>query len=582
MKRKETVTLIIVLILSLVFIRCSMKSSNESTGDSPDTNGNPVRYILHLLKARGTMELKSEAVTDTYEAYFHIPIAFREQVPVYLDIRGDELVDYRFVRLSPPNVIVCAVMKKAVYSKLEWEAWVMVREVQSASSGLPSVVAMPSPEELPADTRKWLGATSCVQVDDPLVRETAASVRDDNDNLRQLSNRIAFYCRYDIVNGLHHDPWSFDAVSALKWGNSCTGHAHAGAALFRANGIPARSILNISASIAGSLMDMHWIIDYYLPGHEWIKMETTSGEDEYESQNTVIVMVCEPEYENPLFYPCGIEGFWFSSDPAVGIPDWGLGHYSVFGPHIDMTGEEIDRIHTTGLEVWDRYIDVRGINLTPEEQGYVESADLHREDALAKLRNNNPRETITALQNALDNLEKIEINPVHTVFFDDFENGGSGWSHGGTGDEWELGAPAYDSITAYSGTNCWGTDLDDTYENNADCWLLSPVIDLANLSCAYLSVYIRNSLAGDDAQEVFFDPLWLDISTDGKNFRPLCTAMGGVNDDPEVPDNGGWGFLALDLTRYVGSSVRVRFRLQSDAGGVNAGAHIDDFHVYGR
>lgn len=58
--------------------------------------------------------------------------------------------------------------------------------------------------------------------------------------------------------------------------------------------------------------------------------------------------------------------------------------------------------------------------------------------------------------------------------------------------------------------------------------------------------------------------------------------MGSVNDDPQIPDVGGWSRIVLDLSPYAGNVVRVRFRFQSNYRGVQAGSYIDDFHVYGR
>lgn len=570
-----------VIISLLVLNQCSLKSTTADNNNANGAEEGPRAY-LRLLKATGNLRIHHKASTDTYEAYFHIPIAFEEQVPIYLNVESSDLIDYRFLRLAPPNVIAVATMRKADWSALTWEAFVMVKDIRSSSPVLPSFVALPSPGELPEETLKWLGATSCVQVDDALVRETAAEVKGNIDNLRVLSNAIAEYC-YQIPLGPDHIPWSFDAVSALKWGNSCTGHAHAGAALFRANGIPARSILNIT-TLTTMLMDMHWIIDYYVPGSGWIKMETSWGQNGFRSYKTVVVMVCEPEYENPLFYPCGIEGFWFSSDPAVGIPNWSQAHEAVTGHPIEVPTNKLEQFYDLALSAWDRYVDTRGINMNPEEQEYIETAFHYQEDAKEELWvQNNFDNGFTAVQNALTELEKIRLNSFQTVLFDDFEAGNTGWTHGGLRDEWELGTPTYDSITAYSGNHCWATDLDHTYENNADCWLLSPVISLENFSCAYLHVNIRNSIADDWEQQIFPDSLRMEITGDnGQTFTPLCTDMGGVNDDPEVPDKGGWGFLALDLTRYVGQKVQIRFHLLSDDENVQAGAHIDDFHVFGR
>jgi hypothetical protein len=58
--------------------------------------------------------------------------------------------------------------------------------------------------------------------------------------------------------------------------------------------------------------------------------------------------------------------------------------------------------------------------------------------------------------------------------------------------------------------------------------------------------------------------------------------MGGVNDDPEIPDTGGWNMLHLDLTKYIGQTVQIRFCFQSNDENVQPGSYIDDVKVYGR
>ncbi len=70
-----------------------------------------------------------------------------------------------------------------------------------------------------------------------------------------------------------------------------------------------------------------------------------------------------------------------------------------------------------------------------------------------------------------------------TVYATDFESGAAGFTHSGTADEWELGNPTFAPVTGCnSGTNCWKTDLDNTYEASSNQTLLSPNINLAGLS----------------------------------------------------------------------------------------------------
>ncbi|UCH97935.1 MAG: choice-of-anchor J domain-containing protein [Candidatus Aminicenantes bacterium] len=587
MKPCKTLNLLLLLFLSLFLIQCAVKDSGGSEpGDSnPGTDPEtPSQPVLQLIKATGNLRVETLSSTDTYEIYFHIPIAFEDQVPVSLRIESEDLLHYRFLRLAPPNVIVAATMQKSASAEINWEGWVLIRRIKDASLEMPSYIQLPTREQLPENTRKWLRSTSCVQVDAPVVQEKALLVKDNTDNLRILSNSIARYCKNEIPWRFPHKPMGFSAVYALKWGNSCTGHAHAGAALFRANGVPSRVLLNILTDYP-SPMDMHWVIDYYIPGYNWHKMETSQDIDLLSPDRVVVVMVCEPEAENPLFYPNGIDSYWYSSDPAVGIPQWGKGHLSESGPRYSLPENDIEELYSLSLSVWERFVDARGIHLSDTHQNNLDTAYAFQQAALSHLQSESVDNGKAALRDALENLETIQLNPIQTIYFDDFENGVNGWTHGGTGDEWELGVPAYisdNTFTAYSGNNCWGTDLDNTYENNADNWLMSPVFNLESLSCAYLSVYIRNSLEGDDYHRTYDDPLWLEITADGQTFLPLCTYMGGLNDDPEIYDKGGWSFLALDLFRYIGEKVQIRFRMRSDADQAYEGVHIDDFRVYGR
>jgi len=76
------------------------------------------------------------------------------------------------------------------------------------------------------------------------------------------------------------------------------------------------------------------------------------------------------------------------------------------------------------------------------------------------------------------------------IWFEDFETGGPGWTHGATTgvDDFEIGAPAgrsgwgwLDPGAAFSGTQCAGNDLgqttDGAYAAASNCWLRSPPID---------------------------------------------------------------------------------------------------------
>lgn len=537
-----------------------------------------------FVKMTGNLQVTGNTNNETYEAYFHVPITSTDQVPILVEVESPHLINYRFLHINPSNVIIAARMKQhADSTNLEWKAWVLVKE--NRYPNFPGFVTIPKLSQLPDSVKKWLTPSDCVQSNDPLIQEKADSIRGNTTNLIKLADDICDYC-YNIPWWKSwpppHLPLSFDAIHALKWANSCTGHAHVGAALFRANGVPARVLLDIPLNFANLNSDQHWIIEYFVPNYGWVKMETSTGENPFRLSNQIITFICHPEHEFPVFYPWGNEGLWHTSDPDL-LLNWGRAHngHIIYG--IQNSLDTVKLASSLTNSVFHYYSSYWGINLSSAQQTTFQNAFNYQKSALDNIKNKDIDRYTINMQNALNMYKSIDIEPVSTIFFDDFENGSNGWTHGGTQDEWELGAPVFGLTKAFSGNNCWGTDLDNSYENNAECWLKSPSIDLGSYNCAYLSFGIWNWVEDINyGPEGIFDKIWVDITQDGTIFYPLCNQMGGVNDDPEIPDIGGWNNVVLDLTKYLDKTVQIRFRFESDEKDAQFGSYIDDVHVYGR
>ena len=552
----------------------------ERTLPGPDGSGRSDPTRIFLRKAIGYhLDITQVATTETYEVYFHIPVPFQEQVPILVTVESPYLVDYRFLRLNPPNVIVAARMLPGAPTYIDWTAWVLV--IENTYADLPSNVPIPTQEELPDSVLQWLAPTDCAQRDAPIVQEIAAEIRGTTTNLIQLADDICAYC-VAMPWTFDHSPLSFDAVYALNWGNSCTGHAHAGAALFRANGVPARSLLNLPTWASG-YFDMHWAIDYFVPDYGWVRMETSIGQHPTYPQDEIVTLASNPEDEYPVFLPCGIEGQWHTSDPAMGMlnPNWAGTHRADAICAFAESSSKIWEAHALTQAVFAHYADCWGINLMSAQDAALQAAYVEQTAALESFQGMDLDGYIDHMQTALSWYETIGLPDTTTIHYDDYEGTLNAWSHGGTQDEWELGTPTYGPATAHSGTRCWGTDLDDTYENSADCWLLSPWIDLSDLSCAYLGLWIWNWVQ-DITQGYVHDPFWVEITLDGETYLPLSNHMGGGNDDPEIPDVGGWNYVVLALTKYAGNSVRIRFRFSSNLATTQPGSYVDDIHVWGR
>jgi hypothetical protein len=526
--------------------------------------------LLYLRRVTGRVWVYGRASCDTYQSYFHVPIPFYEQAPVLFELACPQLIDYRFVQEDPPNLSVAARMARADSTILDWTAWVLVK--QNTYADLPSYVAIPTPDQLPDSVKPWLEETDCCQISAPIVQQIADSLRDTTTNLMKLAEDVGIFCAR-MPTSSPHEPYSCDAVHALTWGNACTGHAHAAAALLRANGIPARIL--VSALVATDYW-MHWIIDYYVPGYGWVKMESSYGTNPMPPQDRLVVRACNPSDEYPVWFPYAVEGEWHSSDSAC-TGGW-FGHSAFAVLALGDSSERVDYAIALTNWVFNCYSACSGILLAPAESAAFALGLGHQTDALACIQAGDLPGYIIEMEQALIDYQNVNLVPTETFFSEDFENGPVGWTHGGSQDEWELGVPTYGPASAHSGLNCWGTNLYGPYANNDDCWLQSPRIDLSRLASADLSFWIWNSVQDQYA----FDPVWVEASGDGTMFNQLTSGMGGVNEDPAIPSTGGWHHVFLDLAQYLGDTVRVRFRFRSDNSVVFAGSYIDDVRVTGR
>lgn len=133
------------------------------------------------------------------------------------------------------------------------------------------------------------------------------------------------------------------------------------------------------------------------------------------------------------------------------------------------------------------------------------------------------------------------------------------------------------------------TDGNGDYQNNADkTWTLDQTIDLTNATQAMISYYAMWEIEAD------YDYCQFQISTDnGANWIGQCGNYtveginqggwsGGVQPDGEPVYEGtqsSWVLEEIDLSDYIGETIKVRFRLESDGGVRMDGFYFDDFEV---
>lgn len=171
-----------------------------------------------------------------------------------------------------------------------------------------------------------------------------------------------------------------------------------------------------------------------------------------------------------------------------------------------------------------------------------------------------------------------------TLYSTDFESGDGGFTHSGTQDEWELGTPAFAPITtANSGSNCWKTDLDNSYNASSNQDLVSPDIDLttvvgnvtvewaqkfhiesANFEHAHVEI---QEVGGGGATRRVWE--WYDATMNNTVGNPTST----------IAESGGWQLRRADISEFIGKTIRIVFHLDSDTTVQLTGWAIDDVAV---
>ena len=171
-----------------------------------------------------------------------------------------------------------------------------------------------------------------------------------------------------------------------------------------------------------------------------------------------------------------------------------------------------------------------------------------------------------------------------TVYQSDFEADDGGFTHSGALDEWERGLPTFVPITTCnSGTNCWKTDLDNTYDALSNQNLLSPNIDLSGLTPPVVVTW-SHRFHVESATFDHFNVTAREVGnpTNAVNlFEFIDATMNDVVGNPTVTiaESAGWGRYTRTIDSFAGLNTELNFHLDSDNTVQLTGAAIDDVSV---
>lgn len=163
------------------------------------------------------------------------------------------------------------------------------------------------------------------------------------------------------------------------------------------------------------------------------------------------------------------------------------------------------------------------------------------------------------------------------LWFEDFEAGGIGWTHGATtgSDDWEIGVPAgrsgtgwFDPPLAASGTRCAGNDLgqttDGAYPATTESWLRSPPIDCSGFAGIRLRIKRWVSCAGPSDH--------IEVRANGNLVWTSSFQLIGET---------GWNTQEFVLSSFDNQPANLlEFRLSSDGQFHYGGWNIDNVEIY--
>jgi bacillopeptidase F (M6 metalloprotease family) len=159
-----------------------------------------------------------------------------------------------------------------------------------------------------------------------------------------------------------------------------------------------------------------------------------------------------------------------------------------------------------------------------------------------------------------------------------------GWTLTG---EWQCGTPSVvGPATAFSGSNCLGTVMNNNYSNGdtfAATTATSPQINLVGASTPSLTFKVWLST------ESCCDGFNVKVSNDGgATFAVLSTVTPAYTKSLGTPSEQcwgsdqsamGWQTYTADLSAFAGQNINLRFAFQSDGSVVYPGVYIDDVVV---
>ncbi len=184
--------------------------------------------------------------------------------------------------------------------------------------------------------------------------------------------------------------------------------------------------------------------------------------------------------------------------------------------------------------------------------------------------------------------------PVGTLIYsEDFEPSNGGYTHTGAADEWEYGTPATvatttanpvaEFSTCNSGTGCWKTDLDGTYEVSSNQDLNSIPLNLTQyigtINLSWAMKYQMESATFDHARVIVTN---LDNPADTRTvweWNGATMTVGVGSPAVNIGESAGWGIYNANISDFAGKRIQITFHIDTDTSVNFGGMAIDDVQL---
>ncbi len=166
---------------------------------------------------------------------------------------------------------------------------------------------------------------------------------------------------------------------------------------------------------------------------------------------------------------------------------------------------------------------------------------------------------------------KLRVGSTEVLFEDFAEAGTTGWIADGPGQAWDT-----TFVDAWSGRYSFADSrYASSRSNSASTFTLAKAIDLNSASNPFVSFYAKWAI------ESGFDYVQFQISSDGGNsWEPMNGShTAHFREEPSYFGVRHWVREEIDLSAWIGKTVRFRFMLNTDSGINGDGFYFDDFRV---